>query len=41
MPTACSGKGLNVNVDVNNRLLSGYLYDAADNMTHDATNGLR
>lgn len=35
--TACSGENLAVIVDVTNRLLSGYGYDAAGNMTLNAT----
>jgi RHS repeat-associated protein len=35
--TACAGESLSVTVGVNNRLGSGYLYDAAGNMTFNAT----
>jgi RHS repeat-associated protein len=36
--TACSGEALNVTAGTNNQLY-GYGYDAAGNMTHDATSG--
>jgi RHS repeat-associated protein len=35
--TACGGEGLSVAVNTYNRLQSGYLYDAAGNMTFNAT----
>jgi RHS repeat-associated protein len=42
-PTKCSAENLNESADVQNRMhvISGpdYSYDAAGNMTHDATNG--
>jgi RHS repeat-associated protein len=36
----CSAENLSVVAGTNNRLTGAYLYDAAGNMTHDATSGL-
>jgi RHS repeat-associated protein len=38
--TKCSSENLSVVAGNNNRLAGAYLYDAAGNMTHDATSGL-
>ncbi len=40
MTNQCSGENLSVTVDTNNRLQSGYGYDIAGNMVHDATENL-
>jgi RHS repeat-associated protein len=39
-PTKCSAENLNVAVGANNQLQGGYIYDAAGNMTHDASTNL-
>jgi len=38
--TKCGAENMSLTAATNNQLLGGYLYDAAGNMTHDATSGL-
>jgi RHS repeat-associated protein len=38
--TKCGAENLSLTAAANNQLQGGYLYDAAGNMTHDATSGL-